>query len=147
MYISVAVQMNRSIHTPLGFKELPSDMTLIPVYRVMVTNISLPLFRTWPQTSSPLCPSSSVQEESESQRQQEEGQPEGPATSRPLDPPRGDGDEEHGESSKCRSFWTWFTHPVVPGPPPGRTQPIREPDWQQEQPLRYRMHAHGCFSH
>lgn len=78
-----------------------------------------------------------AQEESEPQRQQEEGQPEGPASSRPLDPPWGDGDEEHGESAERRPVWARLAHPVLPGPPAGRTQPIRESDWQQEQPLRY----------
>lgn len=78
-----------------------------------------------------------VQEESESQCQQEEGQPEGPATSRPLDPSWGDGDEEHGESAERCPIWTRLTYPVLPGPPTGCTQPIRKSDWQQEQPLRY----------
>lgn len=46
-----------------------------------------------------------VQEEGEPQRQQKKRQPEGPEASRPLDPPRGAGDEEHGESRQRGPLW------------------------------------------
>lgn len=126
-------------NSPLGFKGQPSGITSLPVCGVMFTYVNLSFCHTWPLTR---CPLFSMQEESEPQRQQEEGQPEGPAASRPLDPPRGDGDEKHGESPKCYSVRTRFTHPAMSGPPPGRTQPIREPDWQQEQPFRCKMSSH-----
>lgn len=80
---------------------------------------------------------SCVQEESEPQRQQEEGQPEGPETSWPLDPPRRNGNEKHGKGPERRPLWPRLAHPVLPGPAAGCPQPIREPDRQQEQPLRY----------
>lgn len=87
---------------------------------------------------------SCVQEESEPQRQQEEGQPEGPETSGPLDPPRRDGNEKHGKSPQRRPLWPRLANPVLPGPAAGCPQPIREPDRQQEQPLRYSHSPKSC---
>lgn len=86
-------------------------------------------------------PSSCFQEAGEPRRQQEEGQPEGAAAPRPVDPPRGDGDEEHGEGPERGPLRTRLPHPVLPGPPAGGSQPIREPDWQQEQPLRFLLYV------
>lgn len=79
------------------------------------------------------------QEAGEPQRWEEERQPEGAPAAGPVDPPRGDGDEEHGESSQRGPVRPRLAQPVLPGPPPRGPQPIREPDGQQEQPLRYRI--------
>lgn len=132
------------------FRSSPFFFFSVAICSVWVWQMALKAYHPWPHglmhpalaldpSYMPLhkCFCFAVQEESKPQCQQEEGQPEGPATSWPLDPSWGDGDEEHGESTERCPIWTRLTHPVLPGPPTGRTQPIGKSDRQQEQPLRY----------